>query len=244
MIPMGVRVRVTVVREVALKRFVVFADTIYARGWQASLAEFLESCEIHRVVGVAHALAHRGLGAADTVLLECERAGGTDFAEELGELSAARVLLCTRGTFSEQPASAARTEVGVLAAGTLTPKVVTAAVRAVGTSVGVPGINLLRDLCREGPCPAAANGVLRVEHLRELQAPGAVPRGRRNSHRDIAQRHACSRLDREERSARRADQARRSDRLACGGDRRARGDHVSVSDRRDRPMRRTHWSVP
>jgi DNA-binding NarL/FixJ family response regulator len=243
MIPMGFRVGITAIPKAVLKLFVVFADAVYARGWQALLAELPEAGEIHCVVGFAHARAQRGLRAVDIMLLECELAGGGDFAEELGELPGARVLLCTRGRWNEELASAALTEVGVLAARTLMPEVLTVAVCAVGTGAGALGIDLLGDLSPEGARPAARNGVHRLEHLRQhdhrvlsLKADG-IPS------RETAQRLAYSELEHGERSARAPTKLKarsRSHAVAMAG---ARGDHLPVSDPRPRPTQRAHWSL-
>jgi DNA-binding NarL/FixJ family response regulator len=182
----------TVVPEVALKLFVVFADAIYARGLQASLAELPEVKEIYCVVGVAHARAHSELPSADIVLLDCELTGAAEFAQELGELSDARVLLCTRGAWDEELAHAARSASGVLTAANLTPEVVTVAVRAVSTGVGVLGIELLRELCSERPAVASRGGLPRVDHLtqREHAVLSLVAEGIPS--REIAQRLAYS----------------------------------------------------
>ncbi len=87
---------VTVVPDITFNFFVVFADPIYARGLQASLAELSDVRAVHSAIGVAHARTHRELPTADIVLLDYELSGAAEFAEELRRLSSARVLLCTR----------------------------------------------------------------------------------------------------------------------------------------------------
>lgn len=157
---------VTVVPEITLKVFVVFADRIYARGLQASLAELPEVLEVYCVVGIDHARTHRELPTVDIVLLDYELSGAAEFAEELNRLSHARVLLCTRRAWTDELAHAAATASGVLPAGTLTPEVVAVAVRAISNGVGVLGLDLLRELCRERPhLEASHNGAHRIEHL-------------------------------------------------------------------------------
>lgn len=181
-----------VVTEVALTLFVVFADAIYARGLEASLAELPEIGDVHCLIGVADARSHPDLHAADIVLLDYELVGASEFARQLSELSGTRVLLCTRGPWNQELADAAGNASGVLAAGTLTPEVVTVAVRAVNTGVGVLGIDLLRELCRERRIPSAADGAPRLEHLtqREHAVLSLVADG--VTSREIAQRLAYS----------------------------------------------------
>ena len=137
---------------------------------------------------------HRELPSADIVLLDYELSGAAKFAKELGAFSHARVLLCTRRAWNDELAHTAETASGVLPGGTLTPEVVTVAVRAVSTGVGVLGLDLLRELCRERPhAGGSRNGAHRVEHLthREHAVPEmlvveGVPS------REIAQRLAYS----------------------------------------------------
>jgi DNA-binding NarL/FixJ family response regulator len=184
---------VTMAPDVTLKVFVVFADAIYARGLQASLDELPDVREVYCVVGVPHARTHRELPTADIVLLDYELSGAAEFADELRVLSHARVLLCTKRAWNDELAHAAETASGVLPAGTLTPEVVAVAVRAISTGVGVLGLDLLRELCRDRPHPGASrNGAHRVEHLthREHAVLALVAEGVPS--REIAQRLAYS----------------------------------------------------
>lgn len=183
----------TVIGEITLKLFVVFADAIYARGLQASLAELPEVREVYCAMRVAHARTHRELPTADIVLLDYELSGAAEFAEQLSALSQARTLLCTRRAWNDELAHAAETAFGVLPAGTLTPEVVAVAVRAISAGVGVLGLDLLRGLCRDRPQLAAArNGGHRIEHLthREHAVLALVAEGVPS--REIAQRLAYS----------------------------------------------------
>jgi DNA-binding NarL/FixJ family response regulator len=184
---------VTVANEITLKVFVVFADSIYARGLQASLAELPEVREVYCVVGVAHARAHRELPTADIVLLDYELHGAAEFAEGLSALSPARVLLCTRRAWNDELAHAAETASGVLPAGALTPEAVAVAVRAINNGVGVLGLDLLRELCRDRPHPGAShNGAHRSEHLTRREHAVLVLVAEGVPSREIAQRLAYS----------------------------------------------------
>jgi DNA-binding NarL/FixJ family response regulator len=132
-----------------LNIFVVFADAIYARGLQVSLAELPDVDEVHYAVGVTHAWAKEELHAADVVLLDHEVPGAAGFAHDVVASCGARVLLCTRRSWNEELVHAAGEASGVLAAELLTPEMVAVAVRAISLGLGVLGIDLLQDLCRE-----------------------------------------------------------------------------------------------
>jgi DNA-binding NarL/FixJ family response regulator len=98
---------------------------------------------------VNHAWAKEELHDADVVLLDHEVPGAVQFAHDVVSRCGARVLLCTRRSWNEELVTAAGEASGVLAAELLTPEMVAIAVRAISLGLGVLGIDLLQDLCRE-----------------------------------------------------------------------------------------------
>jgi DNA-binding NarL/FixJ family response regulator len=174
--------------------FVVFGDAIYARGLQASLSELPEVRKVACIRDVAEASAFADFKHDDIVLLDYELPGAPQLARKLGDNSGPRVLLCTRRSWSDGLASAVGGAAGALRAEKLTPEIVAVAVRAIGSGVGVLGIDLLHDLGREpvASLPRSANGNGRADHLtrREHAVLSLVAEGVPS--REIAHRLAYS----------------------------------------------------
>ena len=171
----------------------MFADAIYARGLQVSLAELADVDEIHYAAGVVQARAHAALSSADIVLLDYELQGATEFAQELGRASRAGVLLCTRRIWTAELAGAVRGGAGVLSADTLTPEVIPVAVRTISAGVGLIGMSVSKEgLGESASASGNGNGAHRPEHLtrREHAVLSLVAEGIPS--REIAQRLAYS----------------------------------------------------
>jgi DNA-binding NarL/FixJ family response regulator len=146
----------------ALRISVIFADPIYARGLQASLAELPDVSSVEYAVAVADAVSDGDVDSADVVVLDSELPGVGELAHELACCSSARVLLCVRAGSRDDLTSVIGDASGVLAAEALTPEVMAAAIRAISHGVGVLGIDLLRDLLygvqTAPPAPPIAGG--------------------------------------------------------------------------------------
>jgi DNA-binding NarL/FixJ family response regulator len=177
-----------------LKLLIVFADAIYARGLQVTLAALADVDEIHYAAGVVEARVHAELSSVDIVLLDYELPGAAQFAQELGGAPRARVLLCTRRSWTDDLAGAIGSAAGVLSTDMLTPEVIPVAVRAISAGVEVIRMSVSRESLGERSASASGNGngAQRREHLtrREHAVLSLVAEGIPS--REIAQRLAYS----------------------------------------------------
>ena len=130
-----------------MRIFLVFRDTIYASGLQATLSAAPGVEWVHYPGSIASAWEDEALTEADVVLLDGDLGDANSFVQEVTIEGRARVVMCvqevTGGRMHELVGSGAA---GLLARGSLTPDTAIAAVNAVAAGIYVLDARALRAL--------------------------------------------------------------------------------------------------
>jgi DNA-binding NarL/FixJ family response regulator len=174
--------------------FIVFRDTIYASGLQATLAAAPGIEAADRATSIALAWEHEALGEADVVLLDSDLGGAAPFVQEIAVCSSTRILICVHESTPDDVLEAiANGAAGVLARDMMTPDTLLAAVQAVAAGIFALDGSVLRALtatarrAADGPRQISRTGQFtpREQMVLSLVASGL-------SNREIAQRLSYS----------------------------------------------------
>jgi DNA-binding NarL/FixJ family response regulator len=146
--------------------FIVFRDTIYASGLQATLAAADGVECVEHATSIARAWEHESLAEADVVLLDSDLGGAAAFVQELAGESSGRILICIRDSTPDEVLEAiGNGAAGALSRELLTSDTLLAAVRAVAAGIVALDIGVLRAL-------TAAAGPTVAESLRPVSRTG------------------------------------------------------------------------
>lgn len=151
--------------------FIVFQDSIYASGLQATLAADPGIESVEHTTSVAVASEQESLDEADVLLLDSGVAGAAALVQELRVESNIRILICLHAPTGRDVLEACGIGVGgALTRELMTPQSVVAAVTAVASGIFALDAGTLRALT------TAANG--------SAEAPRVALQGRRFSTRE------------------------------------------------------------
>ena len=206
-----------------MKLFVLDTHTIYRRGLVACL-DLLDDVErVSDAESVRDAWEHPELFSSDLVLVDPALPGGGDFVGAVREATGARVIVCSSDGGQEAVLGALQAgAVGYLRKDELTPESLASAVKAAASGTGVVTPDLLEHLLTHLPENGAAPRPGRGQADRPRAAGAGADRGRPSDARGGAGA-LLFRTHREERPARRGDEAECAQPLAGGRVRRARG---------------------
>jgi len=177
-----------------MRVFIVFRDTIYVSGLQATLAATPGVESVDHASSIAQAWESEGLAEADVVVLDSDLGGAMAFVQEIAVQTGARVLLCMHEANTTDVLDAIGSGVGgALARDQLTPDTLLAAVSAVAAGIFAFDSNVLRTLSgsitpvRQRDRAAGASGGFapREQMVLSLVAAGL-------SNREIAERLSYS----------------------------------------------------
>jgi len=130
-----------------MRVFIVFRDTIYVSGLQATLAATPGVESVDHASSIAQAWESEGLAEADVVVLDSDLGGAMAFVQEIAVQTGARVLLCMHEANTTDVLDAIGSGVGgALARDQLTPDTLLAAVSAVAAGIFAFDSNVLRTL--------------------------------------------------------------------------------------------------
>ncbi len=208
-----------------MKLFVLDTHTIYRRGLVACL-DLLEEVEsVAEAERVRDAWEHPALFATDLVLMDPALPGGGDFVAAVREATGARVIVCASDSGQDAAISALQAgAVGYLPKAELTPETLASAVRAAANGSSVMTPDLLGHLLAKLPESARLPSRRGTSHRPRAAGPDA--HRRRASDPRSGARALLLRAHRQERAARRRDQAQRAQPLTGGRLRRSRGSHL------------------
>jgi DNA-binding NarL/FixJ family response regulator len=174
--------------------FIVFRDSIYANGLQATLSAAPDVESIGHANSIASAWEEEALGEADVVLLDGALGGTVAFIQELTVGTGVRILLClhqpTTGQVLQAIANGAQ---GAIARDLLTPDTLIAAVSAVAAGIYAFDSGAIRTLTgaasansrEERPVVGSGQFTVREQLVLSLVAAGL-------SNREIAKRLSYS----------------------------------------------------
>ena len=176
-----------------MRVFIVFRDTIYGGGLQASLAAAPTVESVGHASSIALAWEDEALTEADVVLLDGDLGGAGAFIQEITIEGGARVLLCLREATTAGVLDAiANGAGGAIARDRLTPDSLLAAVTAVAAGICALDTGVLRALAGSVPPPAGPRHAVGSEKFsaREQLVLSLVASGLSN--REIAERLSYS----------------------------------------------------
>jgi DNA-binding NarL/FixJ family response regulator len=180
---------------VFVRVFIVFRDTIYANGLQATLlaAPGIESVE--HATSIALAWEDEALEEADVVLVDSDLGGAAAFVQEVTVGSSTRILIClSDSTPADVLEAIGNGAAGALVRSLLTPDTLVAAVQAVAAGIFALDAGVLRALTASASSGAqpGGRGVARAGQFtaREQMVLSLVAAGLSN--REIAQRLSYS----------------------------------------------------
>jgi DNA-binding NarL/FixJ family response regulator len=177
-----------------MRVFIVFRDTIYVSGLQATLSTTPGVESVEHASSIAQAWESEALGEADVVVLDADLGGAMAFVQEIAAQTGARVLLCLREARTAEVLDAIGSGVsGALARDQLTPDTLMAAVSAVAAGIFAFDSNVLRTLSgsvspirqRDRTAPPSGGFAPREQMVLSLVAAGL-------SNREIAERLSYS----------------------------------------------------
>jgi DNA-binding NarL/FixJ family response regulator len=174
--------------------FLVFRDTIYASGLQATLSAAPGVEAVGYASSIASAWEDEALTEADVVLLDGDLGDADSFVQEITIEGGARVVMCVQEvTDGRMLEPIGRGAAGVLARGSLTPDTAMAAVRAVAAGIYVLDAGALRVLTYSVSPTSPGDRLARATGrftTRDQLVLGLVASGLSN--REIAQQISCS----------------------------------------------------
>ncbi len=130
-----------------MRVFIVFRDTIYVSGLQATMAAAAGVESVDCASSIALAWEQEPLAGADVVVLDSELGGAMAFVREIALQTGARVLLCLREPTAELVQEAISNGVGgAIARDLLTPETLLAAVTAVASGLCTFDAYVLRTI--------------------------------------------------------------------------------------------------
>jgi DNA-binding NarL/FixJ family response regulator len=170
-----------------LRIFIVFRDTIYASGLQASLAAAPGIDAVGYATSIALAWEDEALLDADVVVVDGDLGGAGAFIQEVAVGSGAGILLCLREATTPAVLEAIASGAGgAVARDLLTPDTLLAAVSAVAAGICAFDVGVLRTLTGAAASAAlpsqrssrAASGTFtdREQHVLSLVAAGLSTR--------------------------------------------------------------------
>jgi DNA-binding NarL/FixJ family response regulator len=177
-----------------MRVFIVFRDTIYVSGLEATLSATPGVESVEHASSIAQAWESEALGEADVVVLDADLGGAMAFVQEIAAQTGARVLLCLREARTAEVLDAIGSGVsGALARDQLTPDTLMAAVSAVAAGIFAFDSNVLRTLSgsvspirqRDRAAPTSGGFAPREQMVLSLVAAGL-------SNREIAERLSYS----------------------------------------------------
>ena len=177
-----------------MRIFIVFRDTIYVNGLEATLASAAGVESVDCVSSIARAWEQEALAEADVVVLDSDLGGAPAFVREIALQAGGRVLLCLREATTPVVLEAIGNGVaGAMVRDLLTPDSLVAAVTAVGSGLFAFDAYVLRTLSgslakfneRDRPPGPGAGFAPREQMVLSLVAAGL-------SNREIAQRLSYS----------------------------------------------------
>ena len=177
-----------------MRIFIVFRDTIYESGLQATLAAAPTVESVDCATSIALAWEQEALAEADVVVLDSDLGGAMAFVREIALQTGARVLLCLHAATTAEVVEAVGNGVsGALVRDMLTPDTLVAAVTAVAAGLFSFDACVLRTLSgsvttvgeRERTIGAGAGFAPREQLVLSLVAAGL-------SNREIAKRLSYS----------------------------------------------------
>ncbi|MGZ4169166.1 MAG: hypothetical protein ACXVFO_20205, partial [Solirubrobacteraceae bacterium] len=130
-----------------MRVFIVFRDTIYVSGLQATLAMAPGVESVDHASSIALAWESAALAEADVVVLDSDLGSAMAFVQEIAVQTGARVLLCMHEAGTVEVLDAIGSGVGgALARDQLTPDTLLAAVSAVAAGIFAFDSSVLRTL--------------------------------------------------------------------------------------------------
>jgi DNA-binding NarL/FixJ family response regulator len=127
--------------------FIVFRDTIYVSGLEATLAVSPGVEAVDHATSIALAWEDEALAEADVVVLDSDLGGAMAFVQEIALQTGARVLLCLHDSSTAEVLDAVGSGVGgALVRDQLTPDTLLAAVSAVAAGIFAFDAGILRTL--------------------------------------------------------------------------------------------------